>query len=600
MVLALAVASASAASVRLTVSTMRGKPTIENNDLFYIIYEVADIDAAPEKPSSVPGARVVYFERTGQSSRFTNIGGRTSQSFSYTYTMTLRAQKEGNFTFGPVTVGGVKSNSVRYSIGKASAPAQSAAGGQSSSPSASGRNQDPDKPKFIGKGDGNLFLKANVSKTTAYEQEALVYTVKLFTTYEAIKFIGATAAPKFEGFVVEESKDISQSLSYETVGGKTYATAIIARYIIFPQMAGKLKVTGNTYTVSVDEREYYHDPFFGRMSVSKPLQLNVTPNDLTVEAKPLPLPKPADFSGGVGKFTISSNLPSQNFRSNQAASIIYTVSGTGNLKYVALPDLNALYPKELEVYSANPEINVNVGSSNVSGTSRFDYSFMPLEAGTFMIPDVSLVYFNPQTGRYEKSVAKGYRINVAQGTASEKSQTLTKYAFDSKLLPVEKPLTLNHKPYISTFGYWLFFIVPVVLLGGVVIYYRRHLKANADRLAVMSRKAGAMARRRLKRAYNCMRSGDSAHFYDEMLFALWGYLGDKLKMPTSELSRDNVRSVLEQRGIEHSKIDSLLNLVDECEFTKYTPVDARGNMSQVYAEGVEVINGLESDFKKNQ
>ena len=75
-----------------------------------------------------------------------------------------------------------------------------------------------------------------------------MYTVKLYTTYEAIKFIGATAAPKFEGFVVEESKDISQSLTYETVGGKTYATAVIARYIIFPQMDGKLKVKGNTYT----------------------------------------------------------------------------------------------------------------------------------------------------------------------------------------------------------------------------------------------------------------------------------------------------------------------------------------------------------------
>ena len=131
-----------------------------------------------------------------------------------------------------------------------------------------------------------------MSRATAYEQEALVYTVKLYTTYDAIKFIGATAAPKFEGFVVEESKDISTSLSYETYQGKTYATAVIARYIIFPQMEGQLKVLGNTYTVSVDEREYYHDPFWGSMSVAKPLQLNVKPNDLTVNVKSLPKPVP--------------------------------------------------------------------------------------------------------------------------------------------------------------------------------------------------------------------------------------------------------------------------------------------------------------------
>ncbi len=589
-----------AASVRLGVSPSRGRQNIDNGDLFYITYEVSDIDAAPERPASVPGARVMYFERTGQSSRFSSVNGKTSQSFSYTYTMTLRAQKEGSYTFGPVTVGGVRSNAVSYSIGKADPgrnqgnPAAGASGRQGAQP---GSRQDPDKPKFIGKGDGNLYLRSNVSKTTAYEQEALVYTVKLYTTYEAIKFIGATAAPKFEGFVVEESKDISQSLTYETVGGKTYATAVIARYIIFPQMDGKLKVKGNTYTVSVDEREYYHDPFFGRMSVSKPLQLNVTPNDLEVNVKPLPSPKPADFCGGVGSFKLTSSLPSQKFLSNQAASIVYTVSGTGNLKYVTLPDLNALYPKELEVYTANPETNVTVGRDNVSGTSRYDYSFMPLEPGTYEIPDVTLVYFNPQTGRYEKTSAKGYRINVGQGSGSQKSQTLAKFAFNSDLLPVVKPLRLDHRPYIYGFAYWLFFIIPVVLLGAGVLYYRNYLKANADRLAVMSRKAGSMARKRLKRAYACMSKDDSDHFYDEMLHALWGYLGEKLKMPTSSLSRENVKSMLEQHDIDKDMVTSLIALVDECEFAKYSPVAARSSMRQIYDNGVEVINNLEEAFK---
>ena len=216
---------------------------------------------------------------------------------------------------------------------------------------------DSDKPKFIGKGDGNLFLKASVSKSSAYEQEALVYTVKLYTTYDAIKFIGASAAPKFDGFVVEESKAISSQLNYETYNGKTYATAVIARYIIFPQMTGSLKVTGNTYTVAVDQREYYHDPFFGSMSYSTPLQLNVTPNDLSVDVRPLPVPKPADFSGGVGKFSISSSLKSSEFKTNQAAAIVYTVTGSGNLKYVQLPDLQSIYPSEIEIYIPSTKQN---------------------------------------------------------------------------------------------------------------------------------------------------------------------------------------------------------------------------------------------------
>ena len=370
-----------------------------------------------------------------------------------------------------------------------------------------------------------------MSRSSAYEQEALVYTVKLYTTYDAIKFIGATSAPKFEGFVVEESKDVSTSLNYETYQGKTYATAIIARYIIFPQMAGDLKVIGNKYTVSVDEREYYHDPFWGSMSVAKPLQLNVTPHDLTVSVKALPTPVPADFSGGVGQFSISSELPSQNFMSNQAASIVYNVSGTGNLKYVKLPDLNALYPPQLEVYSPTPEVNATVGKSNVSGTARFDYSFMPLEAGTYEIPSVSLVYFNPQTGKYETSVAKGYTVNVGKGKGSERSQTKGKLSFNSDLMPVGDNLSMTHVPYVERFAYWLLYLLPILLLLGAVTYYRAYLKANADFLAVKSRQASKVARRRLKKAALCIRKNMVDEFYDEMLSALWGYLGDKLKMP---------------------------------------------------------------------
>ncbi len=586
------------ASVRLSVENGRGRRQIGVGDLFYITYVVSDTESAPQKPSSVPGAKVMYFDRTGQSSSFTSVNGKTTQSYSYTYTLTLRAEKEGSYSFGPVTVGGVKSNSVSYAIGQA-AP-QSQPGMPKADSSQPGRHNSEDGPKFIGKGDGNLFLKANVSKSSSYEQEALVYTVKLYTTYDAIKFIGATSAPKFEGFVVEESKDVSTSLNYETYNGKTYATAIIARYIIFPQMQGQLKVIGNTYTVSVDEREYYHDPIWGSMSVAKPLQLNVAPNDLVISVKPLPSPVPTNFSGGVGQFKLTSSLPSQNFLSNQAASVVYTVTGTGNLKYVKLPDLNALYPPQLEVYSPTPDVKANVGSANVSGTARFDYSFMPLEPGSFSIPAVDLVYFNPQTGKYETSTAKGYTINVGKGKGSEKSQTRGKMTFDSRLLPVGDNLSFDHTPFVKRFGYWLFFILPVLILLGAVVYYRAYLKANADLLAVRSRRANKMARMRLRKASDCMRKKDSEHFYDEMLAALWGYLGDKLKMSTSELNRQNVSETLQARGIGEGVIKEMVDLLDECEFAKYAPSAAQNGMDKVYDEGVNVINNLEDAFKQQK
>ncbi len=584
--------------VTLRVDMPRGRRTIGVGDEFHITYTVTDINGNPEQPRNVPGARLLYFDRTGQSSSFQSINGRTSQSVSYTWTATLRATQTGSFTFGPVTVGGHRSNAVSYTIGKAAEPDRRQPGGSSQQQGPASQQSAPQTPKFIGKGDGHLFLRANVSKSTAYEQEALVYTVKLYTTYSAIKFVGATAAPKFEGFVVEESDIRDTQFNYETFQGKTYATAVIARYIIFPQMAGTLKVIGNTYTVSVDQREYYDDPFWGSMSYSTPLQLNVTPNDLSVSVRSLPQPQPADFSGGVGQFSISSSLPDAALKSNQAASIVYTVRGSGNLKYVKLPELNDLFPKEIEVYTPDTKVNSNVGASTVSGDVTFDYSMMPLEAGEYRIPDVTLVYFNPSTGRYERSVAKGYKVKVAQGSGSDKSQTRSQLVFDKQLLAVKDNLSVDHTPYIYGILYWLFYIVPAVgLLGALFVRSRlHHLYSDID--ALNARRASKVARARLRLASQCLRSKDEERFYDEMLAALWGYLGDKLGIPTSDLSRENVSAELETAGIGRDESERIIKLIDDCEFAKYAPASARSDMQEVYDQGASVIDSLEGAFHR--
>ncbi len=591
-----------AGTVKMSLDLSRGQRGIAVGELFYINIDVTNINEEPSAPSSVKGAKVMYFDRVSHSSSFTSVNGQMSQSSSSRYVLTLKATEEGQFSFGPITVGGVKSNTVSYSIGGNASSAKSS-GNASSYPSdpasPDADNNANDKPKFIGKGDSNLFLRASVNQTNVYEQQALVYTVKLYTTYDAIKFIGATAAPKFEGFVVEESKDISNSLSAENYNGKVYATAVIARYVIFPQMTGQLKVIGNTYTVSVDQREYYHDPFWGSMSYATPLQLNVTPNDLVINVKPLPSPKPADFSGGVGNFRISSDLKSTSFKSNTAASILYTVSGTGNLKYIQLPDLATVYPSQLEIYTPKTDVKADVNGGNVSGSVTFDYSFMPLEEGNFKIPQVKLVYFNPETGKYETSYAKGYDITAGKGEASSKSQVNRPKRFDSALQAVSMDdLSKGSIPLVYSFSYWLFFIIPFVLLLLAVVVYRNYVNSHSDMLAFNSKRADKIARRRLKKAYTCLRKQNVEGFYDELLVALWGYMGDKLKMPTSELMRDNIRAVLEENMIPENVIDGFISLLDACEFAKYSPEGGKSAMTATYDSAVKEINDMENAFKK--
>lgn len=592
-------AVSAAGKFQLQVQTQTGSDDIEVGERFYVYMKLENIDGEPSAPS-VPGASVNYFTLSSQSSSMTSINGKVTQSSSRTYVATCSASKEGSYSIGPFSVGGVSSNKASYkivkkgsgSLSKMQQRQQRQTQNSQQAPSYDDRDENDNSPKFIGKGNEKLFLRASVSKTSAYEQEALVYTVKLYSSYAPIKFIGATEAPKFDGFVVEESNEISNSLKYETYNGHEYATAVIARYIIFPQMTGKLTVKGNTYTVSTDEKEYYDDPYFRMLTISRPVQLNVTPNDLVIDVKALPTPQPADFSGGVGQFSISSSLPSSSLKTNQAASIEYLVNGSGNLKYIKLPDLNNVYPKQLEVFSPATEVNANPQGSNVSGSVKFDYSFTPLETGTYTIPEVALVYFNPATGQYEKSVAKGYSVEVDKGTLSEKSQTKNRLKFDENLMPMDK-LHSSVSVYVKSGLYWLWYIIPALVLTICIFVYRRQLKSAADIVGTRMKKAGKVAAKRLKKAAACMKSGDREKFYDEMLVALWGYVGAKLNIPVSELNRQNVADRLVAAGALEENINEFVNVLDDCEFAKYAPGSSSEELKTIYNRGAHIIETLE-------
>ena len=574
----------------MQVEMPRGKRGIGVGDTFWISVKLTDIDSKLSQPSNVPGAKLVYFSQTGRSSQSTIVNGNFSHTTSVTYTMTLKAEKEGNFKFGPLTVDGIKSNTVSYSIGKKDT-SLSQPGGQSSS-----SQDDQNGPKFIGKGDDKLFLRANVSKTSAFEQEALVYTIKLYSSYAGVKFAGATSAPTFDGFVIEESKINTIQMDYETYNGKTYATAEIARYIIFPQTTGDLKVLGNTYTISVNSQEYYKDPDWGHLTINRPVNLNVKPNDLIVKVKPLPSPRPANFSGGVGEFEIKSELQNSKLKTNHAASIVYSISGSGNLKYLKLPDLNNIFPSQLEVYSPSVKENISVNSNNTVGDISFDYSFMPLEEGEYAIPSVELVYFNPSTGKYETKQAKGYNVEVTKGEVSSKSQKKDRLVYNTKLedVGVNKSST---KLIVDSLSYWLWYIVPIILLIIAITIYRRRIKDLADIDLLKSKKANKVARKRLKKAEICLRAKDVDKFYDEILSAMWGYIGDKLRIPISDLNRENVRQKLGDAGVNSEDLDSLISLIDECEFAKYSSSLGQISMDNVYMHACDVINKLDNSLK---
>ena len=585
-------------NIRVTPADRSGK--LEVGTKFYIEVEAINCQGNWKLPQNFGGAELLYTPSQNSSSVTTADNYSSVSTTKDEITFILVAKKAGTYSFGPVSVGNTKCKPVKYTIaekgkGKTGAGVSSTSGNVGDSPNEM-KLQNTDKPQFIGKGNEDMFLRASVSKTKVYEQEALVYTIRLFNTFSYIKFLGATTAPKFDGFVVEETKIRDAMPHFEQVNGKTYKVAEVARYIIFPQKSGKLTITGNTYTISADAFEYYHDRDFDRMTVKRPVQLNITPNDLVVDVISLPEPVPSDFSGAVGSFSISSSLPDRDIKTNKASDLVYTVSGRGNLKYLKLPDLKKLFPSNIEIFTPEAEADTHVDGDNIEGKVTFTCSFIPMETGELTIPAINFVYFDPSTTSYRTITASGFNLKVGKGSSSEKSQVALR--FDKSIeKTADSNIIKDRKLLVRSFSYWLWFIVPAVALIIILISYRRYLNEHSDLELLKSKRAAKIAKKRLRRAYQCLKKQDADSFYNEMLIALWGFLSDKLKMPTSELSRENVMQVLTDNNIFVENAEKVIGLIDKCEFAKYAPSLSKEDMSKIYQEGVNIIETLNTYFK---
>ena len=87
-------------------------------------------------------------------------------------------------------------------------------------------------------------------------------------------------------------------------------------------------------------------------------------------------------------------------------------------------------------------------------------------------------------------------------------------------------------------------------------------------------------------------------FYDEVLKALWGYISDKLNIPVSQLSKDNIEEKLNEYGVTSELVTDFINTLNECEFARYAPGNQNEAMDKVYASALDVISKMENSIKR--
>lgn len=594
--LSLIVALAATVSAEITFS-VKLPPRVYEGEKFPVTLHLTDADDASDlRMAQIDGCTVLYGPSTSTSRSYNIINGRAQSSSSMDFTYYYRADRAGKVTVPAATI---LADGKRYSTKSTTLTILPSADRDKP---ASQRPVEMDDPDTQAAGrrvnSDDVFVRIILSKNSAYEQEAIGCTIKLYTKYSISSFM-PTRQPSFDGFLIQEM-DVQPALNeVEVYNGHEYMTAILKRCIIFPQKSGKLTITSGNYDISVVQ---YTNVNMGMFQVRQPREnkIKVSSNTGHIDIKPLPTPQPEGFSGAVGTFTVDSRLVGNNFRTNDPATLIYTVRGTGNIKYLKEPEID--FPSEFELYTPKSDFDTHVSGNDVTGTMNVEYTFVPQSVGEFTIGSDKFVYFDPSTRQYVTLSTPTFPIKVAKGLSSP-SPTAEQTAIENKNSDIRHIFTGSKTSVADTYPdvyegwYWALYAVAAALCGVYAFVNRRNARRNADVVGMKTAKARKVAVKRLKLAKKYLGAGDADKFHEEMLRAVWGYLSDKLTIPVSQLSRQNIAEALAAKGYSESEIEAVVAVLDECEMARYTP-ESSSRMDALYEQGVTAIDNLENSARK--
>jgi hypothetical protein len=528
-----------------------------------------------------------------QSTNMQFINGSMSQSITMSFI--LAAKKEGKFTIGPssVVVNGnvLQSNPVTIEVSGSGGQ-----GGSAQSPTAPTENV-----------ADNLFIKTTLSKTRAYMGEQITVSYKVYTRY-TLRGFQDVKFPDFNGFWSQDMPMNQQiQLNTENVDGTTYYVAELKRSFIFAQRTGKLEIDAPSVecVVRKQSNKRYHDPFdafFGGGYEDK--VYTIKGRAASVEIIPLPEEgKPENFSGAVGEFSMKMQLNKDKAKTNEGLNLAVTLTGKGNIKLVEA--LKIPFPDDFETYDPKTNENISIGINGVSGTKTFEYLLIPRHAGSYKLDRLNFSYFDPEKKQYISLPSPEMTIEVEKGnddpatvvTGTTRQEELKVLGNDIRYIKTQKPELLPSGDYFfGSPSFYALLISPFILFAGFLVLRKKNIEMNKDAVAVKSRKANKMAKKRLQLAEGHMRSGNKEAFYSEISKALYGYISDKLNIPAAELNKDTISARLQSKNVSANSVMKLLQVLDNCEYARYAPSAVSGNLQSIYSDTVALITDTENEI----
>lgn len=575
---------------------------VEAGENFRVSFKVTtqDVDDFRSGLHSTDVVEVIAGPYTSSESSFQMVNGHTSSSSSITYTYTLYAAKSGvyNIPAAHARVGGkqISSRPAKVTV------VGSAQGRGNNSPKMHEDDNYPPHMKVAGSAISgrDLFIKVSANKRKVYEQEPILLTYKVYTLVDLTQLEGKM--PELTGFHTQEIPLPQQkSFHIERVNGKPYRTVTWSQYVMYPQMTGKMEIPSITFKGIVVQQNRSVDPFeafFNGGSGYVEVKRNIVAPSIKIDVLPLPH-KPANFSGGVGKFNISAQLNKNELKAGDPLSLRIVVGGIGNLKLIKQPVVN--FPKDWDKYDPKVTDKTKLTSNGLEGNMIYDILAVPRNQGHYTIPPVELTYYDTSLNQYKTIKTQSFEIEVAKGDGSRSS--VVDYSKDQPkdIKDIKKGEAELHSVdnfFFGSVGYLMSLLIPFAAFVALLVIFRNRAIDNADLVKMKGKKANKIATKRLRQANKLMLAGKTNEFYDEVLRALWGYVGDKLNMPAEKLSRENISEKLQSHNVDDNTISKFLSAIDDCEMMRFAPGDPEGNMNKTFESAMTAIMEIENVMKK--
>lgn len=566
---------------------------------------------------SISGFDILGGPSSSSVSSYSSVNGKITNNSSTTFTYVLMANREGNFNIGgaKINVKGETYTSNSLTIKVQKNPTQSQ---RAQRQGAYSQNQTQTQKPVTVLDDKALFIKAYANKSKAFIGEEVIITYKLYTLVNISEY-QVNKMPINKGFWIEEL-DMSQdpTITTETIDGKRYQVATLRRVIAYPQESGNLTIapldidvvahiaTRNQRRVSTGDPffdSFFNDPFFQSIGQAgyERVKKNIKSNKISISVNELPKTN-SIFSGGVGNFQISASANPLKCKTNEAITLKYTISGSGNLSLIDKIDLKI--PSDFDSYDPTINDQINKTNSGITGKRTFEYILIPRVQGEFKIPKVEFTYFDLKAKQYKTISTQEINLNIAKGKeelsglAQQMSEREKYLKRDIEHIFTKSPNFLSNTDlkYNTTLLYVFLAFIPILCFG-FILYKNHSNKKNSDVIYVKYKKATRVALNRLKKAKQYLQKQQKEEFYTEVAQATWNYLSDRFKIVKMDLSFDNVKTILQTRNLKEETINNLISLLNNCEYVRFSPGEELSKMDSLYEQAIKAISDIEAEIK---